>query len=217
MNGLAGSPVPMAIIPIGTTNVLAKELDIPENIPGAVSRIINGSPRQLYVGEMIFPGFSRKFFIMAGVGFDAEAVYNVNIKLKRLSGKTGYFAGGIKVLRNWRPKPKRAVVDGREFEFSSLIVCKGARYGGYAKMAPDASLGNPDLYAVLMHGGKRRDVLKYTLGVITGRHTGFKDVSCLRCAKVEVPDEARVQADGDYIGKSPVSIKTADERIMFIY
>ncbi len=217
MNGLAGGDVPMAIIPVGTTNVLAKELKIPEDVEGAVQRIIAGRPRRLYVADMVFPdGRSRKFFLMAGIGFDAEAVYNVSRKLKRLSGKAGYLAGGLKVLRHWHPVPKRAVIDGQKFEFSSLIVCKGARYGGYPKAAPDASPENPDLYAVLMRGGKRIDVLRYALGIITGRHTAFRDVAYLKCGRVDIPDTARIQADGDYIGESPVSIETSREKIMFV-
>ena len=217
MNGLAGSSVPMAIIPAGTTNVLAKELEIPEDVKGAVERIIAGRARRLYVGNMAFPdGVSRKFFLMAGAGFDAEAVYNVDRKLKSLSGKAGYLAGGLKVLRDWDPTPKRAIIDGLQFEFSSLIVCKGARYGGYPKAAPDASLENPDLYAVVMHGGKRRDVLRYTLGILTGRHTAFRDVTYLKCGRVDVLDTAHIQADGDYIGKSPVTIETSRETVLFV-
>lgn len=218
MNGLAGGDVPMAILPIGTTNVLAKELHIPEDVEGAIRRITAGRPRQLYVGKMTFPdGAARKFFLMAGIGFDAEAVYSVNRTLKSLSGKAGYFVSGMKVLARWRPEPKRAAIDGREFRFTSLLVCKGARYGGYPKAAPDASLEAPGLRAVLMQGGKRRDIFRYAFGIITGRHTAYKDVLYLRCDKVDVSDDARVQADGDYIGKSPVTIETAKERVWFVF
>lgn len=217
MNGLAGGGVPMAIIPLGTTNVLAKELKIPEDVEGAVQRIITGRPRPLYVANLIFPaGLSRKFFLMAGIGFDAEAVYNVNRRLKSFTGKAGYLAGGLKVLLDWNPGLKRAVIDGHKFEFKNLIVCKGARYGGYPKAAPDASLETPDLYAVLMRGGRRIDVLRYAFGIITGRHTAFRDVTYLRCRRVNVLDEERIQADGDYIGKSPVTIETSREKILFV-
>ena len=208
----------MAILPLGTTNVLAKELKIPEDVNRAVARIINGRARRLYVGNLTFPyGDSKKFFLMAGVGFDAEAVYNVNRKLKSMGGKAGYLAGGLRVLLDWAPGPKRALIDRRPFEFSSLIVCKGARYGGYPKAAPDASLENPGLYAVVMRGGKRRDVLRYTFGILTGRHTAFSDVAYLKCGRVEVLDAAHIQADGDYIGKTPVAIETARETLLFVY
>ncbi len=217
MNGLAGGDVPMAIIPAGTTNVLAKEMKIPEDVKGAVGRIIAGRPRRLYVGGMAFPnGVTRKFFLMAGVGFDAEAVYNVSRKLKSFTGKAGYLAGGLRVLLDWDPAPKKAFIDGRPFEFSSLIVCKGARYGGYPRAAPDASLENPDLYAVVMRGRKRQDVLRYAFGIVTGRHTAFRDVAYLRCGRVDVRDVAHIQADGDYIGKSPVTIETSRETLMFV-
>ncbi|MDA8169448.1 MAG: diacylglycerol kinase family protein, partial [Nitrospiraceae bacterium] len=105
MNGLAGGEVPMAILPTGTTNVLAKELGIPEDVNGAVDCILSCRPKEIFLAKLAFPdGVERKFFLMAGVGFDAEAVYMVNRRLKKYSGKGGYFASGLKVLAGWKPE-----------------------------------------------------------------------------------------------------------------
>ena len=213
-----GCRVPMALLPCGTTNVLAKELGVPEDAGGAVKKILEGRVREIYLGNMAFPGgSSRRFFLMAGMGFDAEAVYQVNRRLKKLYGKAGYLTSGLKLLKDWAPEPKNALIDGRRYFFSSLVVCKGARYGGYPKMAPDASVEDAWLYAVVMSGRKRLDVLRYAMGVVTGRHTSFRDVSCLKCRSVQVQDTVRIQADGDYIGESPVLIETAKEKLKMVY
>ena len=84
-------------------------------------------------------------------------------------------------------------------------------------MAPDARVEDGWLYAVVMSGRKRLDVLRYALGVVTGRHTSLKDVVYLKCRSVQVQDTARIQADGDYIGESPVLIGTAKEKLKLVY
>ncbi len=215
--GVERRPVPMALLPLGTTNVLAKELKVPEDAEGAVRRILEGRAKRIYLGNISFPdGRQRRFFLMAGIGFDAEAVYNVNRRLKKLYGKTGYLTSGLKLLKDWRPEPKLALIDGKQYFFSSLIVCKGARYGGYPKAAPDANVEKDLLYAVVMSGRGRLDVLKYAFGIITGRHTSFKDVTYLKCRSVQVRDRARIQADGDYVGETPASIGIASENLNII-
>ncbi|MDA8168868.1 MAG: hypothetical protein M0Z59_04105, partial [Nitrospiraceae bacterium] len=153
---------------------------------------------------------------MAGVGFDAEAVYMVNRRLKKYSGKGGYFASGLKVLAGWKPETLPVLVDGRQYRATSLIVCNGAKYGGHVKAAPDANLFEPGLYAILMTGSKRRDILRYALGILTGGHTKLGDVKYLRCMKVEINGTARIQADGDYIGTAPVAILAAGERLKLV-
>ncbi len=218
MNGLAGGAVPMAVLPSGTTNVLAKELKIPGNARGAVKRILEGHIREVHVGSMAFPdGCRRKFFLMAGIGFDAEAVYHVSGKIKKKYGKAGYLAGGLKILKHWSPEPKIVLIDGNQYLFFSLVICKGARYGGYPKMAPGASIMDDELYAVVMSGRKRTDVFRYAFGIITGLHTRYKDVAYIKCRDVQVLDAARIQADGDYIGNSPVLIETAKEKLKMIF
>lgn len=222
MNGLISASrgdTPMAILPTGTTNVLAKELGIPEDIKGATGRVLSGGPREVFLGRVTFAdgGQRRLFFQMAGVGFDAEAVLHVNKALKRYWGKGAYILSGLALALRWRPVPIAVRVDGALYTASSLIVCNGAKYGGHMKAAPGASLFAPRLYAVLMRGLKKRDVPRYALGVLTGRHTGFGDVSVVECRKeVEVMGRAHLQTDGDYAGTSPAIIDIAPERLKII-
>jgi len=79
INGLLSSEdpetkeIPVSIIPIGTANVLAKELGIPEDIDGAIHRLLSGSARKISLGRIN----SRYFSLMAGIGFDGETVMGV--------------------------------------------------------------------------------------------------------------------------------------------
>ncbi|MDA8173215.1 MAG: diacylglycerol kinase family lipid kinase [Nitrospiraceae bacterium] len=222
-NGLAGSGVAMAIIPMGTTNVLAKELHIPKDVEGAVKLVINrmekGRAKPVYLGHLGFEnGLQRKFLLMAGVGFDGEAVYRVATAAKGSPGKIGYIMGGLKLLAGWKPGRLSLKIDGgREIAASSVIVCKAARYGGYMKAAPEADISSPYLYAVAVCGFGKLDILRFALGFLAGAHTTMKGVLYTRCSSIQISGTPHVQADGDYIGKGPLSIEIAKDHLMMVY
>src|ERR1700679_3598657 len=92
INGLAGSQVPMALLPAGTANILAKELGIPWDIPHAARLIPGGVVRRIALGlaqgmngnhaEHIPPG-GRYFLSVAGAGPDGAIVNGVDEELKK--------------------------------------------------------------------------------------------------------------------------------------
>ncbi len=56
MNGLIGSDIPMAILPLGTTNVLARELNIPDDVEGSMEIAVRGKPRGISLGKIVLTG-----------------------------------------------------------------------------------------------------------------------------------------------------------------
>lgn len=215
-NGLVGSPVPMAILPMGTTNVLAKELNIPEYIEGAIN-LIKENPVSIFPAKvrLISPTSEqeRYFLLMAGIGFDGEAVYGVNKKIKRLSGKLAYIMSGAKNFIKYDPVPMKIILDGEKTEGYNAVICKGACYGGYFRMAPDADLKEPFLYAVVFTQSKKLSLLKYVAGVLIARHVRFHDVIYKRVSRIITEPERHVQIDGDYLGKGRVDIKVGQDRL----
>jgi diacylglycerol kinase family enzyme len=108
---LAGSDVPLAIVPAGTANLFARNLDIPSNIEAAVAVGLYGARRRLDLGR--FNG--ERFAVMAGAGFDAAMIRDAgNGSLKERFGRVAYVWTGSE---NVRSKPFRAVieVDGAEW------------------------------------------------------------------------------------------------------
>ncbi|HET6515098.1 MAG TPA: diacylglycerol kinase family protein, partial [Thermodesulfovibrionales bacterium] len=131
INGIVHTDVSMAILPMGTTNVLAKELGIPEDIEGAVNRALKGRPRavslgRITVGQLPSP-LTRYFCLMAGIGFDGDAVYRFSTSLKRFSGKAAYILSGMKTLLHYSPEPLTFSMDGKSCRGYSAIICKAAR------------------------------------------------------------------------------------------
>lgn len=221
INGLAYTGTKMAILPMGTTNVLAKELGIPENIEGAVKRILNGSAHTVSFGKITFTHhasrITRYFCLMAGIGFDADAVYGISERLKRYSGKWAYIASGLRMLSMYSPERLTFGVNGIAYAGYSAIIGKASRYGGDFKATPDASITEPELYACIMHGKRRVDVLRYVYGIVTGRHLRFKDITYLKTSSVQVDGTAHAQVDGDYLGTTPATISVARDALKVVY
>jgi len=235
INGVAGSEIPMAILPIGTTNVLAKEIGVPENPEGAMEVAINCSPKTVSLGKIVLiqqdkennppsPPFSKKegegfryFCLMAGIGFDGEAVFGINERLKKISGKGAYFFSGIKALSGFNPEELTFNVDGKYYSGYSAIIGKAAKYGGNFRITPDAKLTEPTLYICLLRGKKRSDILRYFFGILTGTHLKFKDVDYLKAKSIEIDGNAHIQLDGDYFGTTPAKIEVAPDVLKLIY
>jgi len=102
---LAGSEVPLAIIPAGTANLFATNLGIPSDIEGAVAVGLHGARRRVDLGR--FNG--ERFAVMAGAGFDAAMIRDAGEGgLKERLGRVAYVWTGSENLRS---KPFRADIE----------------------------------------------------------------------------------------------------------
>jgi diacylglycerol kinase (ATP) len=215
-NGLAGTGVPMALLPLGTSNVMAKELGVPENVKGAVETALRGRVHSASLGKVnLRGGRSRYFCSMAGFGFDGQVVRQVGSKKHR--GKASHVLTGLKVLLSWAPEELTVTADGKTYKGYILIACKASKYAGNFKIAPEADITEPVLHAVLMRGRRRLDVIRYALGIMTGRHLGFRDVTHIKAESLEVAGNAHIQVDGDYIGHAPASVTVAPGALRLLY
>jgi YegS/Rv2252/BmrU family lipid kinase len=221
INGMVNSDIPLAILPMGTTNVLAKEIGIPENVEGAIEIAARGTPRTVSLGKIImgYPSsrIARYFVLMAGIGYDGESVYRINENIKKISGKGAYILSGIKTLLRFQPEPLTCHINERTYTAYSLIVGKAAKYGGNFKITPDAKLSEPTLYACLFKGNRRLDILRYVFGIARQRHISFKDVEYQEAESIQIKGKAHVQIDGDYLGMTPASMEVEPNSLRLIY
>jgi diacylglycerol kinase (ATP) len=109
INGLAGSRVPMAILPAGTANILAKELGIPWDISAAARLIRSGTARRIALGSVmsstpqgeVDPSQGCRYFLsVAGAGPDGAIVHAVDLGLKDQTGILAYWAAGGAAARS---------------------------------------------------------------------------------------------------------------------
>ncbi|MEK7852118.1 MAG: diacylglycerol kinase family protein, partial [Deltaproteobacteria bacterium] len=109
-NGLAGSSIPLGIIPLGTVNVFALETGIPMDPLKACDVLLNGTPTRISLGKVN----DHHFLLMAGIGFDAYVVYGLDLRLKRLSGRLSYIISGIGRIFTYSGQPLEIELDNGE-------------------------------------------------------------------------------------------------------
>jgi diacylglycerol kinase (ATP) len=78
-------------------------------------------------------------------------------------------------------------------------------------------LTDPYLYVCLFKGKKRLDLIRYVLGIVTGRHLAFKDIEYLKAGSIEIQGKAHIQIDGDYLGMTPAKIDIVRNALRLIF
>jgi diacylglycerol kinase (ATP) len=220
VNGLArrtdGSPA-LALVPLGTANVLAHELGLRATAKIVARTMIAGRELLVRPGEATGSGLPRHFSLMAGAGFDAKVVAGVTAPLKRRLGKAAYVWRSMIETHRYRPVRYAVEVDGVAFEAASVIVTRSRLYAGPYVVAPAATLGEPLLHVCLFERWGRSQTLRFGLALLMGRlpKTGGYRVIAGRDVKVSVLSDAGesrsqpVQIDGDNALTLPVSIAIA--------
>src|SRR3712207_2003062 len=150
VNGLSEGAT-LGILPLGTANVLARELGLPLTPEDACERILTGTPIRMDVGVATDEeGTERRFALMAGIGFDAEVVREVGPRLKHYLGSLAFPLVALKVyLRGGLPDVR--ISDGdTAYAARFAVVANGSYYGREFQTAEDASLASGGLEVVLI-------------------------------------------------------------------
>lgn len=216
INGLAHSQIPLAILPMGTTSVLAKELKIPKDMEKAIDLAINGKVERIHLGIIKNKDKQRFFILMAGIGFDGLAVYNVDPQKKKYLRKIAYILSGIKTLLDYNPKELR-IQNGNYRKAYTAVVSKASCYGGSFKIAPDTNLLSPFFSVFLSKTKSKIRLTFHILGVFLGTHIRMKETDYFNAETLKVTGDAHVQIDGDYFGKTPVEIKIVKNALSLVF
>lgn len=207
-DGLAGSDIPLAIIPAGTGNVLAQELGIPLEAEAACA-LLSGSPTRcridgLKIGE-------RYFFLHAGVGLESKTMSDTSRAEKNRWGILAYLWTLVKNLFGWQPHQFTLTLDGevKELRAMEVLIANAAAIGvldleWHEKIRPDD--GRMDI--IVVPSRSPVDIL-HVLQTVTGRHPGRSDHVQFFTARESIHIAAEttlpVQGDGDIIGDMPLA------------
>jgi YegS/Rv2252/BmrU family lipid kinase len=214
VNGMAAVPRPLALLPLGTANVLAREIGLPRH-PELLAELIAAAP-----ARPIWPGRvgDRLFLVMASSGFDAETVAAVNPRLKRYVGRLAFAWAIVMCLWRYRAADLRVRVDGADHRAVTVIAAKGRSYAGSYVIAPRANLAEPMLDLVLFQRPGRRMVLCCLAALLLGRVHRRSDVTILRSRSALVSGAASlpVQADGEIVAHLPILIAIAEQALRLV-
>lgn len=224
----AGAPgatlPPLAVVPIGTANVLAAELGLPDTADGVASAILEGPARPVTLGRMtgLDPAGDeedpRFFVLMAGVGFDARACAAVDLKLKRRLGKGAYVWAGLRQMAASASFAYEVKVNGTSYPAHSVIVANGRYYAGRHILAPQARLESPDFQVCLFERGGAWHTIRYALGLYRGALASFPDLRIIPAEEltIEGPSSEPVQVDGDIVARLPVRISAVPAALRLV-
>ena len=203
---LAGTGIPVGIIPAGTGNLLARNLDVPLYLRSAIDVALNGQDRAIDLVEVGGDGIEdTHFMVMAGMGFDAAIMEGVNEEIKRKVGWLAYVLSALKALMF--PTMRLEVsVDGGPFSKHRARTCVVGNVGslqGGMNLIPDAAIDDGQLDVVLLYPRRFLSWIPLVVRVLSRREgragesvARFTGRSVVVRASQEVPR----QLDGDTIG-----------------
>ncbi len=218
-NGLMGSATRLGVIPLGTANVLAHELDLPFAPAAVAAALAFGRTRPLWPGICSGGEQATRLFVqMLGVGFDAHVVAHLPLPLKRAIGRSAYALQTLRELPRYDFAPIRLRIDGAEMEAASAIVSKGRLYAGTYLLAPDALSGEPGFSVALFERAGAWPALMYGAALPLDLLHRAPGVRHLRASRVDFIGNRRAlaQADGDPVGHTPLSVADAPGPIQVV-
>jgi YegS/Rv2252/BmrU family lipid kinase len=212
---LAGSEVPLGIVPGGRGNDLARVLGIPSEPEAAVAMLAAGQTRRIDVGEVN----GKRFLGIASVGFDSEANRLAN-ETKWLRGNLVYAYAGLRTLFGWKPARFTIQVGEQHERFTgySVSVANNKAFGGGMFIAPDADLtdGEFDVVTVGEHGKLRS--LAILPKVFKGTHVEEDEVRVFRASRLELNASRSfpVYADGEHLADLPAKLRVLPQALSVI-
>jgi diacylglycerol kinase (ATP) len=237
VQGLAGSEVPLGIIPFGTGNILAQNLKIPGKPIEAAPWLLNAKPRPAQLGKITCcsPGGRQTWFfaMAAGMGVHAAMMQVARRNHKDKTGRMAYFAAGFKVLFSHPIQPfelKITTVEGDVFQrrVSELIAVRVAELNLWR---PGGSLDFPFLRLASVEGASRRHLAQASFQALflgagqrdnrNGKHTAARYEDVLRVECKPIPDVTyempiAVEADGEILGASCATIEMTDMSVRLL-
>ena len=218
VNGLAlhqnGHRVPLALLPAGTANVLAKELGLPWDIPRAAEKLVQGEVKDIALGlatPLEEPEKKRYFLSVAGSGPDGMIVYGIDLGLKARVGILAYWWQGAREVFRYKFPHFRVVTNGEKRDVSLVVVGRTKHYGGPFQITTEADLYGDqfEIMAVTTQSGFR--YLSYLPTLWMGKLRGTEGIHYWKSDTVvcEPLDSKPVyaQIDGEPLARLPVEFK----------
>lgn len=210
MRGMKTFQTPVALLPLGTANVLAQEIQIPEKIVDAASLVFSGSTTMFDVGL----ANDAPFVLWCGVGLDAHIVHRVSKRLKQLFGPFAFEMTGFREIPFYTPQRLHVVVDGKKKKGYFAIVSNVSLYGGKL-LFPEASFHDGLFDVMVVSDSSKLTFLRNYLGVSRRKPPKLSHVARLRGKSVEIISSgpSPFQVDGEPIGNTPVRITMSDKKL----
>lgn len=227
LNGLVQAPdglerARLGVLPLGTVNVFAKELGIPEQPEKAWQTVLAGHDRTIdlpYAESELDGRPQRRYFAqLAGAGLDAAAIELVDWESKRRFRQLAYVYAGMRALLRPQSRIEARAADAAHAEAEAeadrdtgvvgelVLVGNGKFYGGRLKVFPDASLEDGMLDVCVFPKVSLWTAAKFGVSLFLGRNKVPSPIRYFQTRELRLTSStgAKFELEGDLIGPVPV-------------
>lgn len=219
INGYYQNPsrkrIPLGVLPIGTGNAFARDLELHADLwPEAVDIIGKSKPRKVDVGRFHTHGQDYYYLNIMGLGFVADVTETAS-KLKGF-GNVAYTLGVLYRTLFLKAHRLEIEIDGKTLEGDNIFVeISNTRYTSNFLMAPDAKIDDGLLDVTILKKLSRRKLLKCFPLIFTGEHIHMDEIDAFQAKKIRIKtDPSKVLTpDGELIGITPVEIECLHQAV----
>ena len=223
VNGLAHSDTALGVLPTGTGNVWALEMGIPApgifhpNAPLEAARILLAGETRLV--DLGMAG-SRYFLMWAGVGLDAQVTQELDPAQRKQFGNLAVWATGLRVARKYKGTQAVIQVGDRTIAKRIVLVVLGNNqlYGGIVRITAMARVDDGLLDVCVLKGKGFPSILNHLAALLVRTHLYNPEVEYYQGERVHIDAEIPlpVQADGDWIGTTPMDFRIAPKSLRVV-
>jgi diacylglycerol kinase (ATP) len=230
----SGTSTALAVLPLGTGNVVANNLALPHASPVAVATQLEYKPRRIAVGALtsaLLGGESERHYFLAaaGLGMHARMMYEANSAAKNLGGMSAYYRSGFRLLFR-EPMHDFSVLltrpDGTTESHQSheVLAIKVEQFSGIVRRwRPGCSLLDPTLQIMLVKTHNRLRILSGSLRCMIGGAPSIRGVEMIPAIGAEcraipsgAPAQILAEADGEVVGTLPADISVVPDALTLL-
>jgi diacylglycerol kinase (ATP) len=209
VNGLAGTDAALGLLPIGTVNVFATELQLPgARLDECWKIICAGRTRSIDL-----PNANGKHFVqLAGIGLDAQAVKETSARLKRSFGPLSYLISAAQIASRTPPRLRVESENAGGNKGSFVLIGNGRLYGGPFPFFKRARIDDGLLDVLVFKRVGYFEIIRYLQDVIFSSSINLPEVEYFQTTRLRVSsaEEVPVEIDGELIGICPVEFQMGE-------
>ena len=203
---LLGSGIPLAILPAGSANGMAKELNIPGNAQNALKLVHDGMVKP---ADVIRVNGTEICLHLSDIGLNAKLIKY--FEQHNWRGKLGYARVLFKALHKKRPMKVKINLNGAEVEREAfmIVLANATKYGTGAVINPTGSLYDGIFEVVIIRKFSIREIFKMFIRFLPF-NPKKTEIHSATSVLINTYGKAHFQVDGEYLGK----IRQVDARMV---